>query len=67
MNKLLILAFIGLATFIILFLIFFTISLPVLKIVPAEASIIVWLVVFGAPAVFTAAALRMAYDAMKRK
>ena len=67
MNKLLILAFIGFATFIILFVVFLAISLPVLKIVPAEASIIVWLVVFGVPAVCTAAALRMAYDAMRRK
>jgi hypothetical protein len=58
---------VGLATFGVLFAIFLTISLPVLKIVPPEASIIVWLVVFGAPAVCTAAALRMTYDVMKRK
>ena len=67
MNKLLTLAIVGVVTFIIVFIVFFALSLPVLKAFPPEITGIVWLVDFIVSAFFAASALRMVADAGKRK
>jgi Na+-driven multidrug efflux pump len=65
MRRALKLIFIGLAIYVILFGIFYALSRQVLKVFPNEASVVIWIVVIGVPAVFTAQAMRKICDTFK--